>query len=150
MHRTIVPDIVSNQRLVFVDETTSVRDAVRLMVDSNVSAVMVTARGGLQGIFTERDLAAKIVAPSLDPDRVTVGAVMTRDPDTVRPQDTPRSAIEKMRSRGYRHLPVVDGTAVVGMVSVRDLYSAALGEAEEDLRDLDSFVHGPGYGVSQS
>jgi CBS domain-containing protein len=148
MHRTIVPDIVSNQRLVFAEETTSVRDAVRMMVDNNVSAVMITARGALQGIFTERDLAAKIVAPGLDPDRVTVGAVMTRDPDTVRPQDTPRSAIEKMRSRGYRHLPVVEGAAVVGMVSVRDLYSAALGEAEEDLRDLDSFIHGPGYGVS--
>jgi CBS domain-containing protein len=148
MHRTIVPDIVSNQRLVFAEESTSVRDAVRMMVDNNVSAVMITALGCLQGIFTERDLAAKIVAPGLDPDRVTVGAVMTRDPDTVRPQDTPRSAIEKMRSRGYRHLPVVEGAAVVGMVSVRDLYSAALGEVEEDLRDLDSFIHGPGYGVS--
>jgi CBS domain-containing protein len=148
MHRTIVPDIVSNQRLVFAEESTSVRDAVRMMVDNNVSAVMITARGCLEGIFTERDLAAKIVAPGLDPDGVTVGAVMTRDPDTVRPQDTPRSAIEKMRSRGYRHLPVVEGVAVVGMVSVRDLYSAALGEADEDLRDLDSFIHGPGYGVS--
>jgi CBS domain-containing protein len=148
MHRTIVPDIVSNQRLVFAEETTSVRDAVRMMVDNNVSAVMITARGSLQGIFTERDLAAKVVAPGLDPDRVAVGAVMTRDPDTVRPQDTPRSAIEKMRSRGYRHLPVVEGAAVVGMVSVRDLYSAALGEADDDLRELDSFIHGPGYGVS--
>jgi len=148
MHRTIVPDIVSNQRLVFAAESTSVRDAVRMMVENNVSAVMITGGGTLQGIFTERDLAAKIVAPGLDPDRVTVGAVMTRDPDTVRPQDTPRSAIEKMRSRGYRHLPVVEGAAVVGMVSVRDLYSAALGEADEDLRELDSFIHGPGYGVS--
>jgi CBS domain-containing protein len=149
MHRTIVPDIVSNQRLVFAEESTSVRDAVRMMADNNVSAVMITGGGRLQGIFTERDLAAKVVAPGLDPDRVTVGAVMTRDPDTVRPQDTPRSAIEKMRSRGYRHLPVVEGAAVVGMVSVRDLYSAALGEADEDLRELDSFIHGPGYGVSQ-
>jgi CBS domain-containing protein len=148
MHRTIVPDIVSNQRLVFAEESTSVRDAVRMMVDNNVSAVMIAARGVLQGIFTERDLAAKIVAPGLDPERVTVGAVMTRDPDTVRPHDTPRSAIEKMRSRGYRHLPIVEGAAVVGMVSVRDLYSAALGEADEDLRELDSFIHGPGYGVS--
>ena len=72
MHRTIVPDIVSNQRLVFAEETTSVRDAVRMMVENNVSAVMITARGTLQGIFTERDLAAKIVAPGLDPDRVAV------------------------------------------------------------------------------
>ena len=73
---------------------------------------------------------------------------MTRDPDTVRPQDTPRSAIEKMRSRGYRHLPVVEGAAVVGMVSVRDLYSAALGEAEDDLASSTRSSTGPGYGVS--
>ena len=72
---------------------------------------------------------------------------MTRDPDTLRPTDTPRSALEKMSRGGYRHLPVVDGTTVVGMVSVRDLYSAALGEAEEDIRELDSFIHGPGYGL---
>jgi CBS domain-containing protein len=149
MHRTIVPDIVRDQTLTFAEETTSVREAVRMMVDNDVSAVMICDRTGLRGIFTERDLARKVVAAGLDPDGVTLAAVMTQNPDTLHPGDSPRRAIEKMRSRGYRHLPVVDGTKVVGMVSVRDLYSAALGEMEEDLRELDSFVHGPGYGVSQ-
>lgn len=149
MHRRIVPDIVRDQRLTFAEETTTVRDAVRRMVEDDVSAVMVCDRSGLRGIFTERDLARKVVAPGLDPDRMTLTDVMTRDPDTLRPDDSPRSAIEKMRSGGYRHLPVVDGNRVVAMVSVRDLYSAALGEAEEDLRELDSFVHGPGYGLTQ-
>jgi CBS domain-containing protein len=149
MHRRIVPDIVRDQRLTFAEETTTVREAVRRMVSDDVSAVMVCDASGLRGIFTERDLARKVVAAGLDPDRVTLEAVMTRDPDTLRPDDSPRHAIQKMRRRGYRHLPVVDGTRVVAMVSVRDLYSAALGEAEEDLRELDSFVHGPGYGLSQ-
>lgn len=149
MQHRIVPDIVRDQKLTFAEETTSVRDAVRLMVDHDVSAVMICDRMGLRGIFTERDLARKVVASGLDPDSVTMAAVMTRDPDTLRPDDTPRSAIEKMRTGGYRHLPVVDGAAVVGMVSVRDLYSAALGEAEADLRELDSFIHGPGYGLTQ-
>ena len=149
MQRRIVPDIVREQRLTFANEATSVRDAVRLMVEHDVSAVMIVDPAGLRGIFTERDLARKVVAPGLDPDRVTLGAVMTQNPDTLRPDDSPRSAIEKMRSRGYRHLPVVDGTVVVGMVSVRDLYRAALGDMEEDLRDLDSFVHGAGYGLTQ-
>jgi CBS domain-containing protein len=149
MLRTIVPDIVRDQTLTFAEESTSVREAVRMMVENDVSAVMVCDRSGLRGIFTERDLARKVVAPGLDPDTVTLAAVMTHNPDTLQPDDSPRRAIEKMRSRGYRHLPVVDGTKVVGMVSVRDLYSAAIGEVEEDLRELDSFVHGPGYGVSQ-
>lgn len=149
MQRRIVPDIVSEQRLTFADESTSVREAVRLMVEHDVSAVMIADHTGLRGIFTERDLARKVVAPGLDPDHVTLGTVMTHNPDTLHPNDSPRSAIEKMRSRGYRHLPVVDGAAVVGMVSVRDLYKAALGEMEEDLRELDSFVHGSGYGLTQ-
>ena len=149
MHRTIVPDIVRDQTLTFAEETTTVREAAQMMADNDVSAVMICDRTGLRGIFTERDLARKIVAPGPDPDRVTLAAVMTQNPDTLQPDDSPRKAIEKMRSRGYRHLPVVDGTKVVGMVSVRDLYNAAIGEVEEDLRDLDSFVHGPGYGISQ-
>jgi CBS domain-containing protein len=149
MQRRIVPDVVRDQKLAIADEAMSVRDAVRLMVEHDVSAVMIADRSGLRGIFTERDLARKVVAPGLDPDRVTLGDVMTHNPDTLRPDDSPRRAIEKMRSRGYRHLPVVDGLAVVGMVSVRDLYTAALGEAEEDLRELDSFVHGSGYGLTQ-
>jgi CBS domain-containing protein len=149
MQRRIVPDVVRDQKLAIADEAMSVRDAVRLMVEHDVSAVMIADRSGLRGIFTERDLARKVVAPGLDADRVTLGDVMTHNPDTLRPDDSPRRAIEKMRSRGYRHLPVVDGLAVVGMVSVRDLYTAALGEAEEDLRELDSFVHGSGYGLTQ-
>jgi len=149
MQRRIVPDIVRDQKLAIADEAMSVRDAVRLMVEHDVSAVMIADRTGLRGIFTERDLARKVVAAGLDPDRVTLGAVMTHNPDTLRPDDSPRKAIAKMRSRGYRHLPVVDGASVVGMVSVRDLYSAALGDAEEDLRELDSFVHGTGYGLTQ-
>jgi CBS domain-containing protein len=147
MQRMIVPDIIHKQVLIFAQETATAREAARLMADNKVSAVMIVDRGVLHGIFTERDLAVKVVAAGLDPDRVTLGAVMTQDPDTLRPNDTANSALQKMRSGGYRHLPVVDGTTVVGMVSVRDLYSAVLGEAEDDIRELDSFIHGPGYGL---
>ncbi len=147
MQRMIVPDIIHKQVLIFAQETATAREAARLMADNKVSAVMIVDRGGLHGIFTERDLAVKVVAAGLDPDKVTLRAVMTPDPDTLRPDDTAHSALEKMRRGGYRHLPVVDGTTVVGMVSVRDLYSAVLGEAEDDLRHLDSFIHGPGYGL---
>lgn len=149
MQRTIVPDIIRNQVLIFAQDSSTAREAARVMAENKVSAVMIVEGGSLRGIFTERDLAVKVVAAGLDPDCTALGAVMTRDPDTLRPEDTPRSALEKMSRGGYRHLPVVDGTTVVGMVSVRDLYSAALGEAEEDLRELDSFIHGPGYGLTQ-
>lgn len=149
MQRTIVPHIVHNQVLIFADETATAREAAQLMADNRVSAVMIVGHGVLQGIFTERDLAVKVVARGLDPDRVVLGALMTRNPDTLRPTDSARSALEKMSRGGYRHLPVLDGSTVVGMVSVRDLYNAALDQAEDDIRELDAFIHGPGYGVSQ-
>jgi CBS domain-containing protein len=149
MQRTIVPDIIRNQVLIFAQDSSTAREAARVMAENKVSALMIVEGGSLRGIFTERDLAVKVVAAGLDPDRTALGAVMTRDPDTLRPNDTPRSALEKMSRGGYRHLPVVDGTTVVGMVSVRDLYNAALGEAEDDIRELDSFIHGPGYGLTQ-
>jgi CBS domain-containing protein len=149
MQRTVVPDIVHNQVLIFAEETATAREAAQLMADNKVSAVMIVGHGALLGIFTERDLAVKVVARGLDPDRATLGALMTRNPDTLRPTDSARSALEKMSRGGYRHLPVLDGSTVVGMVSVRDLYNAALDQAEDDIRELDSFIRGPGYGVSQ-
>jgi CBS domain-containing protein len=149
MQRTIVPDIIHNQVLVFAEETTTAREAAQRMADHKVSAVMIVDHGELCGIFTERDLAVKVVAANLDPDRVRLAEVMTRNPDTLRPDDTARSALEKMSRGGYRHLPVLDGSTVVGMVSVRDLYNAALDQAEDDIRELDAFIHGPGYGLTQ-
>ena len=61
----------------------------------------------------------------------------------------PAANIEKMSRGGYRHLPVLEGSTVVGMVSVKDLYAAVLDQLEEDIRELDSFIHGPGYGQTQ-
>lgn len=149
MQQTIVPDIINNQRLVVADEAMTAREASRLMAANQVSAVMIVNGRTLNGIFTERDLAVKVVAAGLDPDKVALGAVMTRAPDTLRPDDTTRSALEKMGRGGYRHLPVVDGGAIVGMVSMRDLYAAVLDQLEGDIRELDAFIHGPGYGLTQ-
>jgi CBS domain-containing protein len=148
MQYRIVPDIVRDQRLITASEAMTARDAARLMATNKVSALMILDGARLLGIFTERDLALKVVAAGLDPDKVTLSQVMTRDPDTLKPDDTARSALEKMSRRGYRHLPVVDGDRVVGMVSVRDLYAAVLEQVEGDIRELDAFIHGPGYGLN--
>lgn len=149
MQRMIVPDTVHNQFLVFAQETSTAGAAARLMAENKVSAVMIVDGGVLHGIFTEHDLAVKVVAAGLDPEKVMIGELMTRNPDTLRPDDTARSALEKMSRGGYRHLPVVEGTTVIGMVSVKDLYAAVLDQLEEDIRELDSFIHGPGYGLTQ-
>jgi CBS domain-containing protein len=91
----------------------------RRMVDRNVGAVLVLEDGRLAGIMTERDLM-RAVARGLRDDAV-VGECMTANPDTVAPDDTIEHAAVLMIHGGYRHLPVVDGDDVVGVISIRDL-----------------------------
>jgi CBS domain-containing protein len=147
MQRKIIPDVVRDQELSFAAPHATVREAAQAMARRRISALMVLDRDRLVGIFTERDLAAKVVAMGLDPDATLVSAVMTPDPDTLAPDDTAHQALMMMRTAGYRHLPVVDRSRVVGMVSVRDLYDTALSELEDDIRDRDAFIHGVGYGL---
>ena len=148
--RKIVPDVIGKQNLIIVSPETTVRDAARLMATHNIGAVMVGEATHLTGIFTERDLAFKIVAAGRDPDKVRLAEVMTRDPDTLRPDDTAHDALQRMSKRGYRHLPVVDDSGrVVGMVSVRDIYDAMLTQLEDELHDREAFIQGSaGYGLN--
>jgi CBS domain-containing protein len=148
MKRRIVPDIVDQQELWTITPQTSAREAARLMAHRKIGAAMVLSEGRLVGIFSERDLATRVVAQGLDPDSTLVGAVMTGNPVTIGPGDFAGDALELMRSHGFRHLPVVDGGRAVGMVSVRDLYDAVKEQLEEDLQERDAYIFGSGYGVT--
>lgn len=147
--RKIIPDVIGKQNLIIMSAETTVRDAVRLMATHKIGAVMVGEGSRLTGIFTERDLAFKVVAAGRDPDTVRLAEVMTRDPDTLRPDDTAHEALQRMSQRGYRHLPVVEGGRIVGMVSVRDIYGAMLTQLEDELHDREAFIQGSaGYGLN--
>jgi CBS domain-containing protein len=147
MHRKVVPDIVSQQKIELLPASTTVRAAARNMAERHIGAVLVGQDGKLQGIFTERDLLMRVVARDRDPDSTALGEVMTADPDTVGPNDLASLALERMRTSGYRHVPVVQNGAVVGIVSLRDLYAAAKRELEEDLQQRDAFIFDTGYGT---
>jgi CBS domain-containing protein len=148
MHRRIVPDIVSNQSISTVSTAMTVRDAAREMAAKRIGALMITDKGRLQGIFTERDVMTKVVAAGRDPDTTTLGDVMTREPDTVRPDSLALKALEMMRESGYRHLPVVEADGrIVGIVSIRDLYFAVKTDLEEDIQEREAFLFGSGYGT---
>jgi CBS domain-containing protein len=147
MHYKIVPDVVRDQNLAFANEATTVREAAQAMARRHIGAVMIVDQGRLIGIFTERDLLGRVVAAGLNPDATPLRDVMTRNPDTLESDDTALHALQLMRRSGYRHLPVVAGDKIIGMVSVRDLYGAVLKELEEDIRERDAFIHDTGYGV---
>jgi CBS domain-containing protein len=150
MHRKIVPDVISgSQDLATADSGQTVAAAAEHMARRRIGALMVVDGGRLVGIFTERDVLSKVVAAKRDPDKTRLADVMTPNPDTIGPDESAFDALDKMRKRGYRHLPVMDAGKLVGMVSVRDLYATALGELEEGLKERDAFISGSaGYGLT--
>lgn len=148
MIRRIVPDVVNNQILHRVTPHDNVRQAAILMRDKKIAAVLVMDSTRLVGIVTERDMTARVVAAGLDPETTPVADIMTANPDTLAPDDTASDAIRMMKNRNYRHLPVVAGEAVVGMVSVRDLYAVYNGELEQDLRERNAYIYGESYGAA--
>ncbi|MGQ0664405.1 MAG: CBS domain-containing protein [Pseudomonadota bacterium] len=141
--RTIVPHVIDPQELVTFSGEATVREAATLMDRRRVGAVLVVEGGRLIGIFTERDAITRVVAAGRDPDRTRLREVMTADPDTVSADDPASHALRMMSDRGYRHLPVVAGERLVGIVSVRDLYRSVKDQMETNILLLaESLIQG--------
>jgi len=148
MQRKIMPDIIKHQVISSLKQDSSVFEAASLMTSANIAAiVIVDDNNKVSGIITERDLTRRVIAKGLDPKQTPIGAVMTKNPDTLSPDDSASDALELMQSRHFRHLPVVDGDTCVGMVSIRDLYIAAKSTLEESIRETEAFVFGDRYGA---
>jgi CBS domain-containing protein len=119
------------------------------MTERKIGAVIVVDDSArLAGIFTERDLVNRVVAKQLDPAKTALADVMTANPDTLRPNDSAKDALALMSIHRYRHLPVVDGETVVGMVSIRDLFNVVKEGLEDEVRDREKFIFGSDYGVA--
>lgn len=119
---TTVRDIMSTE-LVTVDPSANVTEAARAMSAGRSGSVLVRQEGSLVGIFTERDILRALAhSPKADVARVSsVAQWMSRDPVTIGPDATVGEALNQMLFGGFRHLPVMEGDAVVGIVSMRDL-----------------------------
>lgn len=143
VERTIVPHVIAEQVLATFPRAASVREAAATMASRRIGAVLIVEDGHLLGIFTERDVVTRVVATGGNPDRVTLGEVMTPDPDTIGPDDSVALALERMSQAGYRHLPVVDGARLIGIVSIRDLHRSVKDQMEADIILLaESLVQG--------
>ena len=130
MPRKIIPDIVSDQDILELTADASVRDATKGMTERSVNSVLITEAGGLKGIFTGTDLIRKVVAAGLDPDQTALSLVMTRDPQTVGPNDSAIEALHRMQDGRFRHLPIVEKGRLVGILSRRDFLGYEFDELE--------------------
>lgn len=123
-----------------VSPTTTVLDAAEQMNAQGTGSVLVVDGGRLTGIFTERDLMRRIVAVRLDPGTVPVSQVMTTALVTATLEATIGDCGALMSERRIRHLPVVDGTQIAGMVTTGDILAWQLQEQQSVIQQLESFV----------
>lgn len=132
MVRRIIPDVIHEQKVEYVKGNATVRKAAKLMQQRNVGAVPIIENGKLKGVLTVNDITYRVVAQGKDPDKTTVHEVMTPDPDTVGPDTKAIEALRLMHDGSYRHLPVVDGGRVLGVVSRRDFFGVEKARIDDE------------------
>src|ERR1700694_3645048 len=103
-----------------VDPSTTVGEAISLMAQNRIGSALIMEGGKLIGIFTERD-TVRAISQSHDAPTHEISSWMTRDPKTISPDLEVDEAMKLMLDHGFRHLPVMEGKEVIGMVSMRDL-----------------------------
>jgi len=134
-------DLIKNQETYRADADQTVLEVAQAMVARNIGAVPVLRDGLLVGIFSERDLMKRVVLEGRQAGSTRVGEVMTSDPLTVNPQETPDNCMLLMRRHGFRHLPVCDGKQLRGLVSLRDLMLHDLSEKDDEVRMMRAYIH---------
>ncbi len=134
--------VITGRQLYTISSDASAREAAQYLEGKDVGAVAVVDDGALKGILSERDLVQRIIAAGADPNTVTVAQIMTANPVTMQTSKTLADALEVLRGRKFRHLPVMEGDTLVGMLSVRDLYAAMKSELEDDLHEREALIFG--------
>ena len=140
MIQRTIRQVISQRPLVFASPQQSVRDAARLMGSEHVGALPVVEDGRLVGIFTERDALCRVLANSLDPGVTSVGEVMTRNPQTIGPDRPLGHALIRMQEGGFRHLPVLEGGCLLGVVSARDALGPELIQLSDQMEEMESIA----------
>ncbi|MCW5748985.1 MAG: CBS domain-containing protein [Alphaproteobacteria bacterium] len=129
-------DIILNQQPLVLPSTATVKEAAAGMRDRQAGSVLVTdVGGGLAGIFTGRDAVCRVLAAGLDPATTKLGDVMTAKPATMAPDQSAIDALRLMWDGGFRHLPLVKGGRILGVVSRGDFKGLEFNRHEEE-RDL--------------
>ena len=147
--REVLEKVLINQRLVIIDQKSSAYEASVSMLKNKCGALLVcnsSKDDELVGIVTERDITFKVIPKNLDPRGTQVSKIMTKNVQTISPKKTTIDAIQVMRTKGFRHLPVVSKKKIIGILSMRDLYDYANNELQDSLKKHQEFMFGTGYG----
>jgi len=131
---TTLRELVKDRKLYSVEATRTVLEAARYMMEHNVGAVPVVRNGSLAGILSERDIMNRVVAVGRTPGTTAVSEVMTANPRAVGADESIEECLFIMREFGFRHLPIMDGNDLKGLVSLRDVLLHQAAEIERQTR----------------
>ena len=130
------------RHIIAVQPNDSVLDAIRVMAEKNIGAVVVMQGDELLGIMSERDYARKVIVKGKASDTTPVSDIMTSDVLTTSGTETVNTCMEMMTKRKIRHLPVVDEGVVVAMISIGDLVEAIIADQQEEIEQLEHYISG--------
>jgi CBS domain-containing protein len=132
----------ADQTVFTLPPTASVFDAVKLMAEKSIGALVVTEGGKIVGIITERDYARKIVLMRRSSKETPVSDIMTSSVMYVGPAQTVEECMALMTKNRMRHLPVVDSGTLAGIISIGDLVKAILSEQKLIIEQLEHYIEG--------
>jgi CBS domain-containing protein len=125
-----------------VDPSTIVYNAIEIMAEKNIGALLICEGTKLVGIFSERDYARKLILKGRSSKDTTIGELMTKDPFTVSPDASVDECMEIMTTRRFRHLPVVDRGNLIGVISITDVVRHIIDEQKSTISHLQSYIAG--------
>lgn len=137
-----VADIFKNKEanIYAVTGQVSVYDAIKVMGEKNIGALLVMEDDKLQGIISERDYARKVVLKGKLSRETLVKEIMTQQVITVTPEDTIEKCMELMSEKHIRHLPIVNNDKVMGMISIGDVVNAIIATQKETIAHLQHYI----------
>lgn len=124
----------------FVHPSATAYDALELMAEKNIGALLVMEEAKLVGMFSERDYARKVILKGKSSKTTAVRELMTANPITIAPGRSLRECMVLMTKNHIRHVPVMDGDALMGIVSIGDIVHSIISEQETTIRDLESYI----------
>lgn len=122
--------------------TTRVLDALKLMADKGVGALLVVENRRLLGIVTERDYARKVILMARSSQTATVADIMSTDLLPVNPDQTLEECMELITEKRVRHLPVMDEGRLLGVISIGDVVKTYISQQQRTIEHLEQFIRG--------